>query len=375
MNTKKFMGDYLLAGMYGEERTLTEIPYNEVTSLPKGHGRKNMLRLAKIESLLSKGDPKSILDCCEYLQIINGKVNYLVLSSPKYPRRIEQLISFGIFPTVARSFMYLYRYKLPVPHVYNREDGVPERASKLTPLEARETEDYIRAVMCSDLSPYALREFWARFIKSYPLVKYIDDNKDLFGPGKATGCYLTEQEITLHEKVGATIDTCCHILRSLAYFRSYDGYALATDKTFMQFIFETLTDDRHFACAAYALEEIICCANEYTCFDLNDIIGKRFVEIVDSFGPCKFAAFSRILIQLAYDNEAFTEPKKKGYDVLDRSKRDREYRAIDINHALILSVPNFFEKINTLLLSCKCIYGKSTKQLHEQLLLHLCLFF
>lgn len=359
MDTKKFMGDYLLSGMYGQMRTLSEMPYNELSTLPKGHGRKNMLRLSRIESLLTKGDAKSIQDCCDFITVLNRKVNHLSLSSPKYPRRIEQLIAFGVFPTVVHAIMSFYKYKLPTPKTYKKGERLPIGVVSSSTREASELEDYVNSTININLGSYAMREIWARFVRHYPLIKYMKNNKELFGKGKAEGCYLTEAEIKLHESIGTSIDTCCHILRSLSYFRPYDGYALTKDRVFMQFMFEMLLDDRHFPCAVYALEEIICCANEFLSFNINEILGKRFVEIVDSFGPYKFAAFTRVLIQLTYDNEVFNEPKKKGYDTLDRKKRDRDYRIIDVNHAIVLSIPNLFEKINKLLLSCKCVHGKS----------------
>lgn len=364
MNTKKFMGDYLLAGMYGETRTLSEMPYNELSTLPKGHGRKNMLRLLRIEALLTKKDPKSIQDCCEFITIINKKVNYLSLASPKYPRRIEQLISFGIFPTIVHAIMGLYKYKLPTPTLYKKGEMLPVGVVFSTPQDAFELEDYVNDIIDTNLGPYIIQDIWSRFIRHYPLIKYMRNNKDLFGKGKAEGCFLTEPEIKLYETVGAGIDVCCHILRSLSYFRPCDGYALTQDRVFMNFMFEMLMDDRYFSCAVYALEEIICCANEFTAFNINEVLGKRFLEIVNSFGPYKFAAFSRVLIQLTYDNEVFKEHKKKGLEIFDRKKRDRNYRPIDVNHAIVMSIKDLFKKINKLLLSCKCIHGKSTQKNH-----------
>lgn len=359
MDTKKFMGDYLLSGMYGEARIPLELPYNEISTLSKGHGRKNMMRLSRIETLLTKGDPQSIQDCCDFINVINKKVNYLPLSSPKYPRRIEQLVSFGVFPTTIHAIMGLYNYKLPVPKTYKRGESVPKGAVSFNLKDAMDLEDYVNSIIDINLGMFTMREVWGRFIRHYPLIKYIRANRNMFGKDGVEGCYLSEAEIKLHENVNATIDTCCHILRSLSYFRAYDGYALTKDKKFMEFMFEMLMDDRHFSCAVYALEEIICCANEFSSFDVNEIIGKRFVEIINSFGPYKFAAFTRVLIQLTYDNEAFSEAKKKGYDVLDRKKRDRNFRPIDVNHAIVMSIPNLFQKVNKLLLSCKCIHGRS----------------
>ena len=374
MDTKKFMEGYLLSGMYGEARVLSELPYNEISTLSKGHGRKNMLRLSRIESLLTKGDPQSIQDCCDFIKVINKKVNYLPLSSPKYPRRIEQLVSFGVFPTTIHTIMTLYNYKLPVPKTYRRGEPIPPNVVSFNLKDALDLEDYINNIIDTNLGTFTMQGIWSRFIKHYPLIKYIHTHRDMFEEDGAEGCYLTEAEIKLHENVNATIDTCCHILRSLSYFRAYDGYALTKDKKFMEFMFEMLMDDRHFSCGVYALEEIICCANEFSSFDINEIIGKRFVEIVNSFGPYKFAAFTRVLIQLTYDNEAFSEPKKKGYDVLDRKKRDRNFRPIDVNHAIIMSIPNLFQKINKLLLSCKCIHGRS-KSFHVRHIYVLFLFF